>query len=86
MQCVGKGGLSEAPADMRVILRHAILAGASAIALGHNHPSGVVKPSKQDDQLTRNLRQAAELMSIRMVDHIIVGEKNYYSYSDEGRL
>ena len=86
MQCVGKGGLSEVPADTRVILRHAILAGATAIALGHNHPSGVINPSKQDDQLTRNLRQAAELMHIRMVDHIIVGEGNYYSYSDEGRL
>lgn len=85
-KCIGKGGLNEAPADVRVILRHALTAGASAIALGHNHPSGIVSPSKQDDRLTEQLQKAAQLMNIRLIDHIIVGENTYYSYSDEGRL
>ena len=86
IRCIGKGGLNETPADIRVILRHALTAGASAIALGHNHPSGNVTPSKQDDNLTKQLQEAAKLMNIRLIDHIIVGENTYYSYSDEGRI
>ena len=80
------GGLSATAVDVRVILKEAITASASAMALVHNHPSGSVRPSREDDLLTKNLNQAAELMNIRLIDHLIFTDAAYYSYCDEGRL
>lgn len=85
-RCVGSGGLTQTLADVRCILREAIVARASAIVLCHNHPSGSPLPSKQDDELTERVRQAADLMQIRLADHLIVADRTYYSYADEGRL
>ncbi len=85
-RCIGRGGLGDVPADVRIVLRDALLAGATAIAICHNHPGGTLRPSRQDDELTRRLKLAAETMQIRLVDHIIVGEGGYYSYNDEGKL
>ena len=59
---------------------------ASAMALVHNHPSGSVRPSREDDLLTKNLNQAAEFMNIKLIDHLIFTDAAYYSYCDEGRL
>lgn len=80
------GGISNTAVDVRVILKEAITASASAMALVHNHPSGSVRPSREDDLLTKNLNQAAELMNIRLIDHLIFTDAAYYSYCDEGRL
>lgn len=83
---ISQGGISETSADLRMILKAAINALASGILLCHNHPSGNIHPGKQDDLLTDKLQNAAKLMEITLVDHIILADGSYYSYSDEGRL
>lgn len=83
---VGKGGISETLVDVRVVLREVLLSQATGFILCHNHPSGSVRPSKQDDALTTRLRDAARMMNIRMVDHVIVSDTHYFSYAEEGRL
>lgn len=83
---IATGGISEVVVDVRLVLREAILGRATAIVLCHNHPSGNVHPSRQDDLLTDRLRQACELMNIRLVDHLVLTDGRYYSYSDEGRI
>ena len=80
------GGLSETAVDVRIVMREAILAGATVLTLCHNHPSGRCVPSKDDDRLTEKIKSACETMRIYMVDHIIITDGNYYSYSEEGRL
>ncbi|MBR3759033.1 MAG: DNA repair protein RadC [Bacteroidaceae bacterium] len=85
-RCVATGGITEVAVDVRLVLREAILGRATAIALCHNHPSGNVRPSRQDDQLTDRLRQACDLMNIRLMDHIVLTDGRFYSYADEGRL
>lgn len=85
-RCVATGGITEVAVDVRLVLRESILGRATAIALCHNHPSGNVRPSRQDDQLTDRLRQACDLMNIRLMDHIVLTDGRFYSYADEGRL
>ena len=81
---VSKGGISETVVDIRLILREALTHYASGIILGHNHPSGNCVPSPQDTQLTKKLKEAAQWMDISLLDHLIVCEKTYYSFADEG--
>ena len=83
---ISVGGLSATAVDVRCILREALIKRASAIVLCHNHPSGNIRPSKEDDLLTRHVAQASECMDIRLVDHIILTDGAFYSYSDEGRI
>lgn len=83
---ISAGGLSATAVDVRCILREALVKRASAIVLCHNHPSGNIRPSKEDDLLTRHVAQASEYMDIRLVDHIILTDGAFYSYSDEGRI
>ena len=83
---ISAGGLSATAVDVRCILREALIKRASAIVLCHNHPSGNIRPSKEDDLLTRHVAQASECMDIRLVDHIILTDGAFYSYSDEGRI
>ena len=83
---ISAGGLSATAVDVRCILREALLKRASAIVLCHNHPSGNIRPSKEDDLLTRHVAQASECMDIRLVDHIILTDGAFYSYADEGRI
>ncbi|WP_301708894.1 RadC family protein, partial [uncultured Duncaniella sp.] len=84
---VGKGGLDATVVDVRVIMRDALLLSASAVAFVHNHPSGNMKPSIQDKALTEKLAEAARMLDIRVLDHIIVGgTKGYFSFCDEGLL
>ena len=85
-QRISKGGLTSTMVDVRVVMKEAILCGAAALALVHNHPSGSTRPSREDDNLTRQVRQSCELMNIRMVDHVIVTDSDFYSYADEGRI
>lgn len=83
---VGSGGLTATVVDVRIIIREALMKRATAIAVCHNHPSGSIKPSREDDRLTANLADACKVMNIRMLDHIILTDTDYYSYNDEGRL
>lgn len=83
---VGQGGITGTVVDVRLILREALLAGATAIALCHNHPSGSIKPSIQDNDITAKLQKASAAMDIKLIDHIIISERGYFSYADEGRL
>ncbi len=84
--CISRGGLTETAIDVRIILREALLANASAIALCHNHPSGNVRPSSDDDRLTKLIQDACRTMRIRFIDHVIITDGAFYSYNDEGRL
>ena len=83
---ISAGGLAATVVDVRCILREALLKRASSMALCHNHPSGSIRPSKEDDLLTRQLSQAGECMNIRLVDHVILTDGAFYSYADEGRI
>lgn len=83
---ISEGGIDETSADIRIIMQAAILGNASSIILAHNHPSGNLKPSTQDDLVTENLRKAAKLFNITLLDHIIVTDSGYFSYLDEGRI
>ena len=83
---VSSGGLNAAAVDVRCILREALLKRASAIALCHNHPSGNIRPSREDDRLTQQVNQASQCMNIHLVDHVILTDGAFYSYADEGRI
>lgn len=83
---ISQGGLASTQVDVRCVLREALLKRATSIVLCHNHPSGNVTPSTDDDRLTQALNQASNTMNIRLLDHVIVTDGTYYSYVDEGRL
>lgn len=83
---VSKGGVSGTVVDIRMIMKEAIDSLASAIILSHNHPSGNSNPSGDDDNITRKLKEAGQLMDIKLLDHIIICDHSYYSYIDNGRL
>jgi len=83
---ISDGGVSGTVADPKKIFKMALDNNASSIILGHNHPSGQVNPSEADIALTRKLCQGGLLLDMPVLDHIIVGEENYYSFKDEGKL
>ena len=83
---ISHGGITETAVDLRIIMREAILANATIIALCHNHPSNNPRPSKDDDRLTERVQKACETMRIHLLDHIIVCDGVYYSYHEQGRL
>lgn len=85
-EIVSEGGITGTVADPRVILRKALEENAVNIILCHNHPSGSLKPSRSDEQLTQKIKQAASYLDIRVLDHIIVSEDGYYSFADEGLI
>lgn len=84
--CVSRGGIDHTAADVRTILREALLARATQLVLVHNHPSGSIRPSNDDIRMTERIAKAAQLMSIRLTDHLIVTDGAYYSFNDEGKL
>ena len=85
---IGIGGIDTTLVDIRFLIAEALKLNATAVALVHNHPSGSLMPSRQDDELTNNLSKACSLMKIRFVDHVIISSngKDYYSYHDKGRV
>ena len=85
-QCIAHGGISEVSVDLRVIMREAVLCNATIIVLCHNHPSGSIKPSRQDDALTQSIKKACDIMRLHLTDHVIVTDGQYYSYREMGRL
>jgi DNA repair protein RadC len=85
-EIVSSGGITGTVADTRVILKKALENGATSIVLCHNHPSGNLKPSKADEELTKKIKEAAKYHDIEVIDHIIVSEEGYFSFSDDGLL
>ena len=83
---VSVGGIDQTSADVRLIMRVLIDTGASQFAAVHNHPSGNQKPSNDDRKLTEQLKKAAEIFNIRMMDHVIITDGVYYSFCDEGMI
>lgn len=83
-QLIGRGGVSQTTADIKLIFKIALEKLASAIILCHNHPSGNMKPSKSDIVLTEKVKSASEVLTINLLDHIIVGDSTYYSFADNG--
>jgi len=85
-EIVSEGGITGTVADPRVILKKALEENAVSIILCHNHPSGSLRPSRADEELTTKIKEAAKYFDIKVIDHIIVSEDGYYSFADEGIL
>jgi DNA repair protein RadC len=85
-EIISEGGITGTVADPRIILRKALEQDAVNIILCHNHPSGSLKPSKPDIELTAKIKEAARFLDIAVIDHIIVSDDGYYSFADEGIL
>lgn len=83
---ISKGGITGTVVDSRVVFKVAFEHNATAIILSHNHPSGKLVASQADIQLTKNLQQAGKILEIHILDHVIVTEKGYFSFADEGML
>jgi len=83
---ISEGGITETCADVRVILQAALLTNSVALVLAHNHPSGNPRPSRQDMDITKQVKGAARLMRITVIDHLILTDTGYYSFADEGEL
>jgi len=86
LQCLSKGGLHGTVVDVRIILKNALDLLSCGIILFHNHPSGNLKPSTNDDKITIQIRDGGKLVDILILDHLIVNNNKYYSYADEGKL
>ena len=83
---ISTGGISGTVVDVRLILKRALDHLASAILLCHNHPSGNATPSEADIQLTRKIKEASRFHDIDIIDHIIIAEREYFSFADEGLI
>jgi len=82
--CISEGGISGTVVDPKKIFKIAIDHHASSIILGHNHPSGNVQPSEADQKITRKIRESGLMLDIAVLDHVILGDGNYFSFADEG--
>ena len=81
-----KGGISGTVADVRLIIGMALKCAASGIILAHNHPSGNLKPSKNDEEMTRRIKSCCELFEIVLLDHFIITLNGYYSFVENGKI
>jgi DNA repair protein RadC len=83
---VSTGGLDSSTVDPRVVFGIALQTAAASIIIAHNHPSGSLKPSPQDEQVTKRLKQAGELMGIQLLDHLIITKDAAFSFADKGLM
>ena len=83
---VSKGGVSGTVADAKIIFKEAMQLLASAVILCHNHPSGNLKPSDADIQLTKKMKEIGNLVDVPVLDHLIITDKSYFSFGDEGLI
>ncbi|NKI33248.1 RadC family protein [Croceivirga thetidis] len=81
---LSKGGITGTLVDVRLVMKQALEHGAVGLILAHNHPSSALKPSQADKQLTHKLKTAAEVLDIKVLDHLIITQKAYFSFADEG--
>ena len=82
---ISHGGISETSVDVRIIIKEAVLANATILAVCHNHPSGSLTPSRQDEELTKTILRACNLMRISFMDHVIITDGHYYSFHERGK-
>lgn len=82
---IARGGITATTVDIRLIIREAVVNNATILAVCHNHPSGSIRPSKHDDNITTSIIDACRLMNICFADHVIVTDGHYYSYHEEGK-
>lgn len=83
---LSQGGISGTVTDVRLVMKRAIEYLASGIILCHNHPSGNLNPSESDSNITRKIKEAGNLMDIQLLDHLIISDKDYYSFADNGLI
>ena len=83
---MSKGGIASTTVDVRLVLKRALEVGGTAMVLAHNHPTGNLVPSSADLQLTKKMNEAIKILDIRLLDHLIVSEKSYFSFADENKL
>ena len=83
---ISQGGITETSVDIRIIMKEAVVHNATIIVFCHNHPSGSICPSRVDDELTRSIKRACDLMRIHFADHVVIGDCSYYSYREQGKL
>lgn len=83
---ISQGGTSNTTVDIKMVIQTALLANASCIMLAHNHPSGNVQPSSDDNKITKRIMEAARLFDITVLDHIIITNESYYSFTDNGNI
>ena len=82
---ISHGGITETAVDIRIIIREAVMVNCTILAVCHNHPSGNLSPSRQDEELTKSIKRACELTHIHFLDHIIVTDGLYYSFHEQGK-
>lgn len=85
-ECLSKGGISGTVVDVRLICKMAVESSSSGVVIAHNHPSGQIIPSDQDKSITKKLKEALKLFEISLLDHVIIGDQKYFSFSDDGLL
>lgn len=85
-EVISKGGISHTIVDPRIIFLKALQVQATSMVLCHNHPSGSLRPSRADEEITARLKSAGKLLDIEVVDHLIVSDQGYYSFADEGMM
>ncbi|HLV63664.1 RadC family protein [Galbibacter sp.] len=83
---LSKGGITGTLVDVRLLIKEAVLVGAVSLILSHNHPSGTLRPSEADRNITGKIKIACDSMDIKVLDHLIITEKSYFSFKDEGIL
>lgn len=83
---LSKGGITGTLVDVRLVMKKALELGAVSLILAHNHPSGTLLPSEADKRITRKLKVASEALDIKIVDHLIITERDYYSFADQHAL
>lgn len=83
---ISKGGISGTLVDVRVIFRMAIEHFATSVVVAHNHPTGNLNPSQADISITRKIKEAGDLLDIKLLDHLIIGENSFFSFSEQGLL
>ena len=83
---ISRGGQTGTMVDIRIVMATALESGATSLILAHNHPAGTLKPSKADIELTTKLKKAALTLDLKILDHLIITERGYYSFADEGIL
>jgi len=83
---ISAGGITGTLVDTRIIFKKGLEVMATAVILCHNHPSGTLKPSESDLQLTRKIKEAGTILDIRILDHLIITDSSFYSFADEGKL
>jgi len=86
IESISKGGISGTVVDVRLVSKSAIENNTSSVILAHNHPSGNLKPSQNDLDITKKIKEALKLFDITLFDHLIIGDQAYYSFTDEGVL